>query len=235
MYMRAKGFTALFAAAGLLAACGGSSAPDVSGGSASDSATLFKASNLNKVLAQAKSQLGGTPITVLKIEPRDVKIVGQAKTVTVDSSGKSVAIATPSIPGEGTFDLGVVSPGTVQSIVSAVGSKASLKQSAIAYVTVTLDPINNKPFYGVYPVSHSGHYQADINGGNLKAIGGSGGVTAGASAAPSGGTSNASGGTSGGGAGNPQAIADCVSKAGGDPTKISKMRRWRMRCARVAL
>ena len=214
MHMRAKGLTALVAVAALVAACGGSSAPDVSGGSASDSATLFKASNLNKVLTQAKSQLGGTPVTVLKIEPRDVKIVGQNKTVTVDSSGKSVVIGTPSIPGEGTFDLGVVSPATVESVVSAVESKASLKQSGIAYVTVTVDPINKKPFYGVYPVSGNGHYQADINGGNLKAFGGSGGATTGASAAPSGGTS--------GGGGNPQAISDCVSKAGGDPTKIAK-------------
>jgi hypothetical protein len=213
--MRAKGFTVLFAVAALVAACGGSSAPDVGGGSASDSATLFKASNLNKVLAQAKGQLGGTPVTVLKIEPRDVKIVGQNKTVTVDSGGKSVVIDTPSIPGAGTFDLGVVSPATVGSVVSAVGSKASLKQSGIAYVTVTVDPINNKPVYGIYPVSANGHYQADINGGNLKAFGGSGGANTGAAAAPS-------GGTSGGGGGNPQAIADCVSKAGGDPTKVAK-------------
>jgi hypothetical protein len=80
---------------------------------------------------------------------------------------------------------------------------------------VTVDPINNKPFYGVYPVSGSGHYQADINGGNLKPFGGSGGTTTGASAAPS-------GGTSGGGGANPKAIADCVSKAGGDPTKVAK-------------
>jgi hypothetical protein len=215
MYMRAKGFTALFAVAALVGACGGSSAPDVSGGSASDSATLFKGSNLNKVLAQARSQLAGTPVTVLKIEPRDVKIVGQDKTLTVDTSGKSVVIGTPSIPGEGTFDLGVVSPATVQSVVSAVGAKASLKQSDIAYVTVTVDPINHKPFYGVYFVSGNGHYQADLDGGNLKALGGSGGATTGASGAPS-------GGTSGGGGANPQAIADCVSKAGGDPTKVAK-------------
>lgn len=217
MYTRVKGFTTLFALATLVAACGGSSAPDVSGGSASDSSTLFKASNLNKVLVQAKSQLGGSPIVLLKIEPRDVKIVGQNKTVTVDSSGKALAFSTPSIPGEGTFDLGVVSPATVESVVGAVGSKASLKQSDIAYVTVAVDPINHKPFYGVYPVSGNGHYQASISGGDLKSFGGSGGASTstGASAPPS-------GGTSGGGGGNPQAIADCVSKAGTDPAKIAK-------------
>ena len=80
MGTRARGLTALFAVAAvaaLVAGCGGSNAPDVSGGAASDSATLYKAANLNKVLAQAKSQLAGAPVTVLKIEPRDVKIVAQ--------------------------------------------------------------------------------------------------------------------------------------------------------------
>jgi hypothetical protein len=222
MYARAKGLMALFTVAAFVAACGGSSAPsapDVSGGAASDSATLFKASNLNKVLAQAKSQLGGTPVTVLKIEPRDVKIVGQNKTVTVDSSGKAVAIATPSIPGGGAFKLSVVSPATVEGLVGAVGSKANLKQSGIAYVTVTVDPINHKPFYGVYLVSGNGHYQATISGADVKAFGGAGGAATG-TAAPSGGTSGGAG--TGGGGANPQAIANCVSKAGADPAKIAK-------------
>lgn len=212
MGTRAKGFTALFAVTALVAGCGGSSAPDVSGGPASDSATLFKASNLDKVLAQAKGQLGATPVMVLKIEPRDVKIVGQNKTVTVDSSGNSVVVNTPSLPGS-TFDLGAVSPATVEEIVSGVGSKASLKQTGIAYVAVAVDPISNKPFYGVYLVSGGTHYQANIHGGNLKSFGGSGG----ASATP---TTTPSGGTPAGGAGSPQAIANCVSKAGTDPAKI---------------
>ena len=216
MCTRVKGFTALFAVAVLVAACGGSSsAPDVNGGSASDFATLFKASNLAKVLDQAKSQLGGTPVTVLKVEPRDVKIVGQNKTVTVDNNGQSVVINTPSIPGQATFDLSVVSPTTVEKLVNAVETKAKLKQSGIAYVAVAVDPINKKPFLGVYTTSGSGHYQANISGGNVKAIGRS------SATAPSGGVTP-SGGTPSGGAGNPQAIANCVSKAGGDPAQISK-------------
>jgi hypothetical protein len=73
---------------------------------------------------------------VLKIEPRDVKIVGQTKTVTVD-------------------------------------------------------PINNKPFLGVYPVSGTGHYQANLNGGGLKSYGGSG--------SPASGGGSASGGSAAGG------------------------------------
>jgi hypothetical protein len=212
MGTRAKGFTALFAVAAVVAGCGGSSAPDVSGGSASESATLFKASNLNKVFAQAKGKLGATPVTVLKIEPRDVKIVGQNQTVTVDNSGKSVAVSTPSLPGA-TFDLGVVSPATVEKIINGVESRASLKQTGIAYVAVAVDPISNKPFYGVYLVSGGTHYQANINGGNLRSFGGSGG----ASATP---TTTPSGGTPAGGSRSPQAIANCVSKAGPDPMKI---------------
>lgn len=226
MRTRAMVFSALLAVAALVAACGGSGggAPDVSGGPASDSATLFKASNLTKVLDQAKSQLAGTPVTLLKIEPRDVKIVGQSKTVTVDNNGQSFVVSTPSIPGQATFDLGVVSPSTVENVVSAVESKGKLKQTDIGYVTVGVDPINNKPFYGVYPVSGNGHYQANISGGNVKSIGGSGGASGATPAssgtpAPSGGAP--SGGTPAGGA-NPQAIANCVQQAGGDPAKIQK-------------
>ncbi len=198
---------------------GGSGAPDVSGGSASDSATLFKASNLTKVLSEAKSALGGSPVTVLKIEPRDVKVVGQSKTVTVDAAGKSFVVSTPSIAGGGTFDLGVVSPATVESVVGAVESKASLKQSDIAYVAVAVDPINNKPFYGVYPVSGNGHYQATISGSNVKAFGGSSGAVSSSGSSSSGGSSKSSGSSSGGS--NSQAIANCVSKAGTDPSKIA--------------
>jgi hypothetical protein len=181
---------------------------------------LFKASNLTKVLTQAQSQLGGTPITLLKIEPRDVKVIGQNKTVTVDASGSAAAISTPAIPGQATFDLSVVSPATVEKVVSAVESKSGLKQSGIGYVAVAVDPINNKPFYGVYPLSGTGHYQANINGSNLKSYGGSGGATP-ATGAPGGGASPAGGAAGSGGAVNPQAIANCVSKAGGDPAKIA--------------
>ena len=218
MLTRTKGVMALAAMAALVAGCGGSSAPDVTGGPASDSATLFKASNLDKVLAQAKTQLGGTGVTVLKIEPRDVKIVGQSKTVTVDAGGKSFTVTTPSIP-EPTFDLGVVSPATVERLVSAIESKGHLKQSDIAYVAVAVDPISKQPFYGVYSVSGTGHYQANIHGGDLKSYGGSGGAAAGSSAAPSG--AAPSGAAGGGSSVNPQAIASCVAKAGGDPTKIA--------------
>jgi len=230
MSTSAKGLMALFAVAGLVAGCGGSSgAPDVSGAPASDSATLYNAANLNKVLAQANSELAGSPVTLLKIEPRDVKIVGQSKTITVDSSGNSAVISTPSIPGQGGFNLAVVSPATVQKVVNAVKSKAGLTQSQIAYVAVGVNPVTNKPFYGIYPASGNGHYQANINGSRLKSYGGAGGSSPGGyspagaggsgGANPSGGAPN--GGTPGSGAGNSQAIANCVSQAGGDPAKIA--------------
>ena len=59
MRTKAMGLAVLLAVAALVAACG-SSAPNVSGAAASDSTTLFKASNLTKVLSQAKSDLGGS-------------------------------------------------------------------------------------------------------------------------------------------------------------------------------
>jgi hypothetical protein len=208
---------ALFGVTALVAGCGGSSAPDVSGGPASDSATLFKASNLNKVLTQAKGQLGGTALTLVKIEPRDVKIIGTNKTVTVDSSGNSLVVNTPSIPGS-SFALSAVSPATVQSVVSGVESKAAVKQSGIHYVAVAVDPISNKPFYGVYLVSGTGHYQANINGGNLKSFGGLGGTSG--AATPTSATTPSSG-TSGGAASKAQAEANCVAKAGTDAAKIA--------------
>ena len=213
--MTVYGFAALFALTLVVAGCGGgSSAPDVSGAPASDSATLFKASNLSKVLAQANGKLSGTPVTAVKIEPRDVKIVGKSKTVTVDNNGNSLVINTPSLSGLGTFSLSVVSPTTVGNLVGAVESKGKLKQSDIAYVAVALDPISNKPFYGVYPRSGVGHYQANIDGGNLKSIGTSG------STASTGGTA-ASGGTASAGASKAQSIANCIAKAGSDPQKIA--------------
>jgi hypothetical protein len=220
--MAACGFSALFAVTVVLAGCGGgSSTPDVSGGPASDSATLFKASNLSKVLSQANGKLAGTQVITLKIEPRDVKVVGQNKTVTVDSSGNSLVVNTPSIPGQGAFSLSVVSPTTVGNVVSAVESKGKLKQSDIGYVAVAVDPITNKPFYGVYPRSGVGHYQASINGGGVKAIGTSGATASTGGAAASAGTPTTSGAASGA-ASKAQSLANCIKNAGTDPAKIAK-------------
>jgi hypothetical protein len=187
---------------------------------------LFKASNLSKVLSQANGKLGGTPVTTLKIEPRDVKIVGQTKTVTVDSSGNSLVINTPNIPGQGSFSLSVVSPSTVGNLVSAVESKGNLKQSDIAYVAVSVDPISNKPSYGVYPRSGVGHYEANINGGGLKSIGTSGASSStSGGAATSGGTATGgaatTGGTASGAASKAQSLSSCLANAGTDPAKIA--------------
>ncbi len=220
MGTRAQALVAVFAVSVVAAGCGGSSSPDVSGGPASDSATLFKASNLSKVLEQANGKLGETPVTTLKIEPRDVKIVGQTKTVTVDSSGNSLVINTPNIPGQGSFSLRVVSASTVGNLVSAVESKGNLKQSDIAYVAVSVDPISNKPSYGVYPRSGVGHYEASINGGGVKSIGTSGASASSGGASSSGGAAT-TGGTSSGAAGNAQSLSSCLAKAGTDPAKIA--------------
>jgi hypothetical protein len=90
-------------------------------------------------------------------------------------------------------------------------------------VAIAADPINKKPFIGVYTVSGTGHYQANINGGGLKSYGGAGSASAAGGAAPGGASYGSGAAPSGGGASggaNPQAIANCVSKAGGDPAKI---------------
>jgi hypothetical protein len=223
---RAYGLAVLVAVTVIAAGCGGSSAPDVSGAPASDSATLFKASNLNKVLSQANGKLAGTSVTTLKIEPRDVKIVGQNKTVTVDSSGNALVVNTPNIPGQGTFSLSVVSPATVGSLVSAVESKGNLKESDIGYVTVAVDPTTNKPYYGVYPRSGVGHYQANINGGSLKSIGTSGTAASTGGAASTSGAASTGGATTTSGAASSAAskaksLSDCLKNAGTDPAKIA--------------
>jgi hypothetical protein len=217
MGTRAKGLTALFAVTALVAGCGGSSAPDVSGSPASDSATLFKAANFSKVLNQAQGKLAGSAVTTLKIEPRDVKIVGQSKTLTVDSSGNSLVVNTPSIPGS-TFALSAVSPATVEKVVNTVESKAGVKQSGIHHVTATVDPISNKPLYGVYLVSGSSHYQADINGGNVKSYGGASSVSS--SGTSSGGAATSSSSASAA-ASKAQSTANCIAKAGTDAAKIA--------------
>lgn len=212
---RAALVVALIGVSVVAAGCG-SSAPNVSGAAASNSTTLFKASNLSKVLSQADGQLHGASVILLKVEPQDVKITGQGKSVTVDNTGKSFVVNIPSIPGQAGFSLSLVSPATVEKVVSAVEAKANLKQTDIAYVTVTVDPTNNKPYYGVYPVNGTTHYQADINGANVKSYGGSSAPT------PATGAPSSTKTPGGGAASNAQSIASCVAKAGTDPAKIAK-------------
>lgn len=217
----------LLAMTTVAAGCGSSSsAPDVSGSPASDSATLFKASNLDKVLSQVSSKLGSTQLTALKIEPRDVKAVGQNRTVTVDYNGNSVVINTPPIPAITAFLIGAVQPSAVEKAVSAVESKAKLAQSDISYVAVTKLPTTNAPILLIYLRTSSDHYQASITGSHVtkNGFGAVGSVPSPSGALPSGAGSGGAGaapsGSGGSGGASATAIAECVAKAGGDPAKI---------------
>src|SRR5205807_1787935 len=86
--------SAVVAAVGLtVAGCGSSSsssAPDVSGGTASDKATLFRSANMAPVWDKVKAKTGaGFQGSVLKVEPRDIKLIAQGASgteiVTVDN------------------------------------------------------------------------------------------------------------------------------------------------------
>jgi ribosomal protein S11 len=206
--------TAAVTALGLaVAGCGSSSsssAPDVSGAPASDQTTLFRASNLSRVLNEVKAKVGlGYTGSVLKVEPRDVKLIAQGQTgletVTVDNQGKSLVIKTPGGGAFAPFDLSLVSPAAAQTAVDTVLAKAHLGLSGISYLTFTSDPITHKPSWGVY-LQRGGYYSADGSGGHV------------ASHAP---PSGAAAGAVGSGSGA-QSTATCIQNAGSDINKIRK-------------
>jgi hypothetical protein len=195
-----------------VAGCGGSSsssAPDVSGAPASDQTTLFRASNLSPVLNAVKAKVGpGYMGSVVKVEPRDVKLIAQAQTgletVIVDNQGKSLVINTPGGGAFAPFDLSLVSPAAAQTAVDTVLTKAHVGLSGISYLTFTSDPITHKPAWGVY-LQSGGYYSADASGGHVL------------SHAPPGGATGVAGSPSGA-----QSIATCIQNAGTDINKIRK-------------
>jgi hypothetical protein len=205
------------------AGCGGSSssgAPDVTGGAASDQATLFKAANLQKVLTQVSSRLGAkTMLETIKIEPRDVKAVADGAVVTVDNQGRAISLQTPSIPGAPVFNFSVVRASVVQQLAAKVAAASHGTLADIAYLTVAENPIDNKASWVIFTTSSKG-FNADINGGHLKAQGGAG-ATGSGSASGSGSTSGAGSGASGTpSASGASSTATCIQKAGTDPAKI---------------
>ena len=199
--MRLK-LTAALAALGLaVAGCGSSSSstPDVSGAPASDQATLFRASNLSRVLDQVKAKLGsGYMGSVLKVEPRDVKLIAQGpaglETVTVDNQGKSLLIKAPGGGGFTAFDLSLVSPTAAQTAVDTVLKKANVGLSGISYLTFSSDPISHNPAWGVY-LQNGGYYSANGSGGHV------------VSHAPPSGTAAGGGGSAGASSGAAQSTA----------------------------
>jgi ribosomal protein S11 len=204
--------TATVTALGLaVAGCGSSSsssAPDVSGAPASDQTTLFRASNLSRVLNDVKAKVGpGYMGSVLKVEPRDVKLIAQGQTgletVIGDNQGRSLVINAPGGGAFAPFDLSLVSPAAAQTAVDTVLTKAHIGLSGISYLTFTSNPITHKPTWGVY-LQSGGYYSADASGGHVVSH-----VTPGGAGA----------GGSGSGA---QSTATCIQNAGTDVNKIRK-------------
>jgi hypothetical protein len=181
---------------------------------------LFKASNLSKVLPKVGALLAGQQVTAVKIEPRDVKVVGQNKVVTVDYNNHSFAVNAPAGLAEAAFGFGSVTPSGVEKAVSAFESKSGLHQSDIAYIAVartagfqqfasgaTTGTITKTPFFLIFLRNSGAVYKADITGDHVTKVssgnGGSGGGTAPSSATSSSGST-----------------ADCIAKAGTDVAKI---------------
>lgn len=222
--MQVKVATAAAALGLAVAGCGGtsslsssSSAPDVNGGTASNQATLFRAANLSPVLDKVRSKLGSAyQGALLKVEPRDVKLVGQGapglETVTVDNKGKSFVVRTPGA-GFTAFDVSVVQPAAAQRAVDTVVKKAHIKLSDISYLTFTSNPISHQPAWGVY-LRSGGYYSANSAGRHVSSH--AAGTTAAAGSGAGG--SPASGGAAGAG----QSTATCIQNAGSDVSKIQK-------------
>jgi hypothetical protein len=218
--MRGRAVVTVGAVVVMVAGCGSSSpsTPDVSGGPASNAATLFKATNLRRVLNEVRHHLSPTAqITTIKIEPRDVKVITTNSVVTVDNSGRSLTVKTPAIPAlGGSFTLSSIDPQVVQQVAAnaAAASHSSLRD--VAYVASVPNPISHTTEWGVY-MTNQRHFLANLDGTQFHVIG-----TATSAALSS---SQAGGGGSGGKAGgktiNPQKIAACIQKAGSDPTKIA--------------
>jgi hypothetical protein len=161
-----------------VASCGGTS-----GDKPSESATLFSASNLSKVLSKLTAVLGDVPVTVVKIEPRDIKVIGLTKVVTVDYNGNSFSVNAPAGYAPATFGIGVLDPLAVEKAVSAFESQSGEGPTAIAYVAVTrtggfrqfasgatTGTINKRPFLLIFLRGARAVYQADIDGGRVKKI-----------------------------------------------------------------
>jgi hypothetical protein len=147
--------------------------------------------------------------SVLKIEPRDVKLIAQGstglETVIVDNQGKSLVIKTPGGGAFTPFDLSVVSPAAAQAAVDTVLTKAHVGLSGVSYLTFTSNPVSGTPGWGVY-LQSGGYYSANGSGGHVVAHTPPGGTAGGAGGSPSG----------------AQSTATCIQNAGTDVNKIRK-------------
>jgi hypothetical protein len=160
-------------------------------------------------LSEVQAKVGsGYMGSVLKVEPRDVKLIAQGpvglETVTVDNQGKSLVIKAPGGAAFTPFDLSLVSPAAAQTAVDTVRTKANIGLSGISYLTFTSDPVRHQPAWGVY-LQSGDYYSADGSGAHVTSHVPSGGAGAGGSAASA-----------------AQSTATCIQNAGTDVNKIRK-------------
>jgi hypothetical protein len=195
------------------------------GDSGADSGdSLIKASNFGKAIAAIKAKTGaGGQVLELRLEPKQAKFQvrdgGGAKGWTYSSGGDlsdfRVKLIGPGRIEDNVFPIAQLNAGTPERIVAGIHAKAPQYTLAdIQFMTLDIDPVSRKPVWAVnIGQPGSGNlYQADLNGANVRKPGElPTGVGAGT------GTTGAPGTT---GAARAGRIADCISKAAGDPVKI---------------
>lgn len=179
----------------------------MSGGPASDSASLFKAANLTPVVAQAGTHLpAGVPLAEVRIAPRAVTVVATTTTVIVDAQGRWLEVVTPTRPvAAGKFILENVDPKVVQRLAARAARASHTSLQGIAYVATVPNPQTHRVNWAIYMTDHR-VFLADLNGSGFhagRAI--SPGATTGRRAVP----------------GTATQVVSCIRGAHGDAPKIA--------------
>lgn len=214
MRMRTIGPAALAVSAALAAGCGGGVGDlpsDVTGGSASRADSLFTEKNLQPALDRIEKKVGaGAGAVVLKIEPRSIKASvvagGQMRVVAINKDGNILSIGSGDAPEGTVLPLKDIPAAAPDRIISAIEKKFEVKFEDIDYFAASPPAIpGEKPYWGVYVKDRDGHFQAALDGSDVKEVG------------------KSSGSGSGGSSGSDSAsdVADCIEKAGSDPQKIT--------------
>jgi hypothetical protein len=168
-----------------------------------DKDSLIKASNLDRAIGAVKAKTGaGGEVLELRLEPSQAKFQvrdgdgakGWTYTSGGDLSDFRVKLIGPGRIEDNVFPIAKLDPGVPERIVGGIHAKApqyDLKD--VQFMTLDIDPVSGKFIWSVnIGDPGSGNlYQADLDGGNVRAPGEAG-----------------------------RNVADCIAKAAGDPTKI---------------
>jgi hypothetical protein len=173
------------------------------GSGAADQNSLIKADNLAKAIGALKGKTGASgDVLELRLEPKQAKFQVRdgngAKGWTYSSGGDlndfKVKLIGPGRIQDNVFPIAKLDPGVPERIVAGIHAKAPQYQlKDVQFMTLDVDPVNGKFNWSVNIGSPgSGNlYQADLDGGNVRAPGDAG-----------------------------RNVADCIAKAAGDPTKV---------------